>query len=41
MNRIVKAVAAAALAVGLAVVGVPQVDGGDTTAIGSSGCCKR
>lgn len=41
MNRIAKALAAAVLTVGIAVVGLPQGDGGATTAIGSSGCCKQ
>lgn len=42
MNRIAKAVAAALLAIGLAVVGLPLGGGpgGATINVGSTGCCK-
>ena len=43
MNRIVKALTAALLTLGLAVVGLPlgSLGGGATTNVGSSGCCKQ
>ena len=44
MNRIVKALTATVLALGLAVVGLPLGGlggGGATTNVGSSGCCRQ
>lgn len=42
MNRTIKMLAAATLALGLAVVGLPLGDGGATTqGVGSTGCCKQ
>jgi hypothetical protein len=43
MNRTVKALTAALLTLGLAVVGLPLggSGGGYTTNVGSSGCCRQ
>ena len=43
MNRTVKALTAALLTLGLAVVGLPLggLGGGATTLGGSSGCCRQ
>lgn len=41
MNRTVKAIAAAFLALGIAVAGLPLGGGGATINVGSSGCCKN
>ena len=44
MNRTIKALTAALLTLGLAVVGLPLGalgGGGATTNVGSSGCCRQ
>ena len=41
MNRFAKVLAAAALSLGIAVVGLPLDGTATVTAIGSSGCCKQ
>jgi hypothetical protein len=42
VNRIVKSIAAVAITLGLAVVGLPLQSGGMTvqSGVGSTGCCK-
>ena len=41
MNRTVKALTAALLTLGLAVVGLPLSGGGASTNVGSIGCCRQ